>query len=329
MQSTHRINMHLLLLLLGVIMWDYKGMTTAQPHCDPLTEYVANDECCKMCGPGTRKSSVGTCLEPQCTECKESEYQDKYTSETKCELQPYCDKNSNFQDPVDRSKSKKSICMCKEGFHCSSEACLTCIPHTLCAPGRSAQPKGNHTHDTVCKKCPEGTFSNQTSWNSVCGKWTVCESGYQVQQSGTDKSDNICEEIPRKHTAVIIVCSVIGLILLCVLMLWLCRALVFGKGDTEGKICVESCWGDKGEKLREVVLTNPTDVGEEESMMPISQSSQDEGGAGLPEENVEDQPSQEVSSDVLFSENGKFVTQEMGKSSILSRQESQTQAFTD
>lgn len=59
------------------------------------------------------------------------------------------------------------------------------------------------------------------------------------------------------------------------------------------------------------------------------QSSQEEGSSRAPEEN-EDEPSQELSTtDVLLTDKGNFVTQENGKTEILSRQESQTQTFTN
>lgn len=64
--------------------------------------------------------------------------------------------------------------------------------------------------------------------------------------------------------------------------------------------------------------------------MITEQSTQEEGGTpeghGMtPEENM-DEDSQET---CKLTENGNFVTQERGKSDILSRQESQTCTFTD
>ncbi|KAG7519670.1 tumor necrosis factor receptor superfamily member 5-like [Solea senegalensis] len=161
--------MHLLIMT-GMIM--IMGKTAAQSHCDPITQYEKAGQCCRMCSPGTSMSAQSTCLEPQCTECGEKEYQDKYNSERQCHRQPYCDPNKNFQSSTQESKKKRTTCLCELGFHCSSEACLTCVPHTACTPGHWAQSTGNHTHDTVCQKCPEGSFSTSNSWNSVCTKWT-------------------------------------------------------------------------------------------------------------------------------------------------------------
>lgn len=41
--------------------------------------------------PGTSMMSLGNCLEPQCQKCEDDEYQDKFTKESKCLLQTYCD----------------------------------------------------------------------------------------------------------------------------------------------------------------------------------------------------------------------------------------------
>lgn len=93
--------------------------------------------------------------------------------------------------------------------------------------------------------------------------------------------------------------------------------------------CVESCLGEKPQQPKEakVLIANPTDHADFTS--PELVSSQEEVSSRAPEEN-EDEPSQEMSTaDVLLTERGNYVTQENGKSEILSRQESQTQTFTD
>ncbi|XP_070766548.1 tumor necrosis factor receptor superfamily member 5 [Enoplosus armatus] len=317
----------LLLLLLMMMMMMWASMAAAQPPCDPQTQYEQNGQCCKMCGPGTSMTSLGICQEPQCRACEQNEYQEKYTNEPQCQRQPYCDPNKNFKVTVHESKEKRSSCICKLGFHCSSEACLTCVPHTSCEPGRGVRSKGNHTHDTLCQKCHEGTFSSETSWDGVCKKWTECENGYHIQKSGTDISDNICEETSRTHGVLFVFLGlVLVVVLIAVLLYWQCKVK---RGYAKVKGCVESCQEEKKEPQRETnVLITPLNPTEEESTMPEVQTSQEEGFGRTPEEN-EDEPSQEMSTDVVFTERGNFVTQENGKTEILSRQESQTQTFTD
>ncbi|KAL7397853.1 hypothetical protein ABVT39_000750 [Epinephelus coioides] len=312
-----------LLLLLPMIMGAL--MAAAQPRCDPQTQYEKDGECCKMCGPGTRMSSSlsDSCLDPRCVDCGEDEYQDKYTAELRCQHQPYCDAHRNFEVRVSKNKKEKIPCMCKYGFHCSSEECLTCVPHTTCEPGHGARIIGSHAHDTECQECKDGTFSNNTSWDGVCEKWTQCASGYQIQKSGTGVSDNICERTPRKH--ILVICLVIPVILILLalgLTYWRCQ------GDASQKICVGSCMGEhEKEPLRETIvpMMQPDNPVEEESTLP--QSLPEEGGAGPPEEN-EHEPHQEMSA-VGRTELGNVVAEEIGKSAIVSRQESQTETFTD
>ncbi|XP_070823608.1 tumor necrosis factor receptor superfamily member 5 [Chaetodon trifascialis] len=317
----------MMMVVVVVVLWAFTSMAAAEPRCDPATQYARNDECCNMCGPGTSMSSLGNCLEPQCQECGENEYQDKYTKESRCHPQPYCDPNTNFQIPKHENK-KRSSCTCKLGFHCSAKECLTCVPHTTCEPGHGVQSKGNHTHDTVCQKCPEGKYSDGKSLDGVCKKWTECGKGQRIQQIGTEVSDSICVESSRTHVAVIVaVVVVIAAMLIAALIIFLCRGK---RGNAKAEGCVESCLGQQHEPLKESrgLITTPTEPVDEESTLPEVQSSQDEGFPRTPEEN-EDEPSQEMLPDVLLTENGKIVTQENGKAEVLSRQESQTQTFTN
>lgn len=69
--------------------------------------------------------------------------------------------------------------------------------------------------------------------------------------------------------------------------------------------------------------TEPTVHVEEEFTLPSQEESR-----VTPEEN-DDESGLEISSDIALTDNGNFVTQEDGKKEVLSRQESQTQAFSD
>ncbi|XP_022618887.1 tumor necrosis factor receptor superfamily member 5-like [Seriola dumerili] len=303
-------------LLLGMMICASMGMTAAQPRCDPLTQYVVDGQCCKMCSPGNHMLSSRSCQEPQCKECGENEYQDKYTTDSKCQRQPYCDANKNFRAATNDNKKKRITCMCKVGFHCSSDACITCVPHTTCKPGHGALSIGNQTHDTVCQKCPEGSFSNEDSWSSDCKKWKECKNG---QQKGTDISDNVCVETSRQH--IVVGAVVAGVILIL-------AGVIFGcTGDARRKVkgCVASCHGERWEVPRETrIPVTPDDDTDKEPMFPVRQLSQEESSTRTPEENL-DELSAEGSMDPNRTENGNYVGQEMGKTETLSRQESQTE----
>uniref|UniRef100_A0A3B4BBF1 TNFR-Cys domain-containing protein n=1 Tax=Periophthalmus magnuspinnatus TaxID=409849 RepID=A0A3B4BBF1_9GOBI len=157
------------------------------------TQYLLNGQCCLKCKPGT-SMQTNMCTNPVCKECDENEYMDKYNTEPLCERQPYCDPNQNFEFPKSTSKTKRFTCLCREGFHCSSQTCLTCVAHTECEPGYGAKTTGGQTRDTQCEKCPDGTFSDEKSWNSTCKKMTECQSGYDPQ-GGSSESDNLCGKL--------------------------------------------------------------------------------------------------------------------------------------
>lgn len=125
--------------------------------------------------------SPDSCEEPKCEECGENEYQDEFTHGDTCKRQPYCDpskspslhalfssnreiktvsfspSDKNFQksDPNSHPNAKKQLlpCLCNLGFHCSSEQCLTCVPHTLCRAGHGAVTTGTKLFtDPVCTR---------------------------------------------------------------------------------------------------------------------------------------------------------------------------------
>ncbi|NP_001139126.1 tumor necrosis factor receptor superfamily member 5 precursor [Takifugu rubripes] len=298
------------LLQLFVIFSTCLAPAAAQPRCDPITQYLQDGECCKMCVPGTSMTSLGSCLEPQCQKCEDGEYQDKFTKESECRRQPYCDTNINFQQPV-HDVTIRTNCTCKDGFHCSSSDCITCVPHTACTPGYGVQSAGHHLQDTVCQKCPEGTFSANTSKTEVCQEWTECPPG-QLLQAGTGESDNVCVGNLRQYTAVICVVTVFFL-LVCSAVIYL--LVVKSRGpDRKLKNCIELCVGEKQEPPKEAnpLVTNPQDT-YDEPMLPERQASQEE--PRTPEEvDYELQQDISITTEVHFTENGKFVMQDKGKS---------------
>ncbi|XP_070695669.1 tumor necrosis factor receptor superfamily member 5 isoform X2 [Pempheris klunzingeri] len=298
-------------------------MTAAQPHCDPLTQYEQNGQCCKMCEPGTRMHlPLSTCQEPHCIQCGWDEYQDKYTTEPKCERQKYCDPKGNFEVDVSVTPKKRRACRCELGFHCSSEACLTCVQHRVCERGYGAQSKGNQTHDTVCQRCPPGTFSDEISWDSDCEKWNECETGFHTKEAGTDTSDYVCEKDSRVRVMVICVVSVGIVFIILIVIYYLHKGKQGAKTKLKG--CVESCLGEEKEPQKEVnlLIETPTDAIDEEIMLPKMQVLQEEVFSRTPEE-TEDEPPQEESADELFTDKGNLVAQEDGETEKISRQESQ------
>lgn len=114
-------------------------------------------------------TSLGTCLEPQCKSCDQYEYQEKHTKGSTCQRQPFCDPSEKqlqpdnvvrwrgpadtssasvlprsdlgFQDPTHDNK-KKTVCLCKDGYHCATESCYACEKHSPCPPGHVVKYEG-------------------------------------------------------------------------------------------------------------------------------------------------------------------------------------------
>jgi len=60
-----------------------------------------------------------------------------------------------------------------------------------CFPVSAGTPES----DTVCKRCPEGFFSNETSSKAACLKHTNCSAlGFKTALKGNAVRDNICQE---------------------------------------------------------------------------------------------------------------------------------------
>uniref|UniRef100_W5LVD7 Tumor necrosis factor receptor superfamily member 5-like n=1 Tax=Lepisosteus oculatus TaxID=7918 RepID=W5LVD7_LEPOC len=163
--------------------------------CDETTNYMKNGECCKKCEPGTKmKDEFQPCDKPKCDPCGDGEYMPNYNSDTKCKIQPNCDGNLNFiiEDPG--SKTEVGKCVCKEGYHCSSEDCVTCAKHTECEVGEGVQRPGTKDRDTECESCLNESFSNITSAVEKCLKWTECTGDSVEIKAGTPTSDRVCGE---------------------------------------------------------------------------------------------------------------------------------------
>ncbi|KAM4562759.1 tumor necrosis factor receptor superfamily member 5 [Odontesthes bonariensis] len=289
--------MHLRLLFTWSVLI---AVAAAQLHCDPVTQYEKDGQCCDMCSPGNKMLPHSTCTVPACEACGKNEYQDKYTKDDKCKLQRYCDPNKNYEVAVHKSTETKTTCMCKQGFHCSSRDCMTCVQDSACGPGFQVQLKGNQTHDTVCQECPHGTYSNESSRDGVCKKWTECEAGYHVEQSGTDISDNQCAEMERSHLIVICIPVLIACLFVAGFIFYLCRnKSTYVKGTAKG--CVD-CLTTEDELQRVATQELRTPVENEDELSVPEMSTEDHG----------------------ITENGNFVAQELGKAEVLSRQESQT-----
>uniref|UniRef100_A0A8C9JCT6 Tumor necrosis factor receptor superfamily member 5 n=1 Tax=Panthera tigris altaica TaxID=74533 RepID=A0A8C9JCT6_PANTA len=128
----------MVLLPLRCLLW---GCVLTAVHPEPRTtcrenEYLINSRCCDKCQPG--KKLVNDCTEftsTECVPCKKGEFLDTWNIERHCHQHKYCDPNQGLQVQREGTSETDTTCTCDEGLHCTSDACESCIQHTLCPPG--------------------------------------------------------------------------------------------------------------------------------------------------------------------------------------------------
>ncbi|XP_059808210.1 tumor necrosis factor receptor superfamily member 5-like [Hypanus sabinus] len=165
-------------------------------HVDDCTEweYTHNGWCCPSCEAGMRVSEHCTRqFSTQCEQCPDGEYSDRYTGSDKClECKP-CDQELGLQTKENCTATRNTICEPREGYYCI-DSCQMAGKHTECPPGEGVKEKGTPFNDTVCEKCPHGTFSSEASTTEECKNWTVCETLKLKQvEPGSAEADVKCK----------------------------------------------------------------------------------------------------------------------------------------
>ncbi|XP_072100936.1 tumor necrosis factor receptor superfamily member 5-like isoform X1 [Mobula birostris] len=185
-------------------------------HVDDCTEweYKHNGLCCPSCEAGWRVSQHCTRqISTECEQCPDGEYSDRYTGSEKCLECRSCDQEPGLQTKENCTAFHNTICEPREGYYCIAN-CQMVRKHTACPPGEGVKEKGTPFKDTVCEKCPDGTFSSEASTTEECKNWTVCETLKQVEP-GSAEADVRCEAEDNWKVAVIIVVTIalVGILL--------------------------------------------------------------------------------------------------------------------
>ncbi|XP_060776952.1 tumor necrosis factor receptor superfamily member 11B-like [Neoarius graeffei] len=143
---------------------------------------------CTRCPPGTYVSSPCTSThDTVCLPCPKEHFTEFWNFLPKClYCSNICEGNRVVKEQC--SATHNRVCECKEGHYWQDDFC---VPHTRCPPGLGAEIIGNTQRNTQCKKCPNGTFSAETSSSAQCIKHTDCEM-LHVLLPGKTWHDNIC-----------------------------------------------------------------------------------------------------------------------------------------
>ncbi|KAF4078677.1 hypothetical protein AMELA_G00201580 [Ameiurus melas] len=291
-------------------------LSVVAESCDSETEYMKDNKCCKMCGPGTRMIQNSACEDPVCPECAEGRYQEAYTSQHECKRQPICDQHLNLQTAT-QSKTKYSPCVCIPNHHCSSKECDSCVRNTVCKAGEKVSSIGTQMSDTVCERCPNGTFSDHDS-ALTCKPWTECSLGSKEVTAGSATSDRICEKQSRTFHAIVTTVVIIVLFVLVVVVIYF---VIYRKGKSGSvnfvqKVLACAFWDNR----------NAPPPAQDNTALDV-ENGQPKPPANQPQEDTEDLLKLDGSLSPGISENGMPVIQDHSKSVLLSETETEPGSF--
>ncbi|XP_027709847.1 LOW QUALITY PROTEIN: tumor necrosis factor receptor superfamily member 11B [Vombatus ursinus] len=156
-------------------------------HYDPET---SRQLLCDQCPPGTYlKQHCTTRRRTQCEPCPHNYYTKNWHFNEEC---LYCSGVCKELQYVKQecNSTHNRVCECVEGRYLELEFCLR---HTSCPPGFGVVQAGTPERNTICKRCPDGFFSNETSSKAPCRKHTNCSAlGLQMASKGNATHDNLC-----------------------------------------------------------------------------------------------------------------------------------------
>ncbi|OXB82968.1 UNVERIFIED_CONTAM: hypothetical protein H355_009878 [Colinus virginianus] len=179
------------LVLLDIsVKWSIQDISPPKYlHYDPGT---SRQVMCNQCPPGSYVKQHCTAVSATvCAPCPDQYYAEDWNSNDECQ---YCSAVCKELQYVKQecTSTQDRVCECVEGRYLELEFCLK---HTECPPGFGVAQPGTPESDTVCKRCPEGFFSNETSSKAVCQKHTNCSAlGFKLALKGNAVRDNICQE---------------------------------------------------------------------------------------------------------------------------------------
>ncbi|XP_018592122.2 tumor necrosis factor receptor superfamily member 1B-like isoform X1 [Scleropages formosus] len=174
-------------------------------QCEDTTRYLEKELnlCCTLCKPGMRlKVKCSSTSDTVCEPCPHGSYIEQMNYFPRCFRCSQCKIDRGLQYLQKCNSSTPSTCMCQEGMFCifrgPSSDCKECKPFTRCPPGHGVSRTGMENSDVKCSPCPEGTFSEKSSYTEKCQRHTDCESqGRSVLSPGDATSDAKCGAVVR------------------------------------------------------------------------------------------------------------------------------------
>ncbi|XP_043855080.1 tumor necrosis factor receptor superfamily member 14-like isoform X2 [Dromiciops gliroides] len=188
-------------------------------------EYELDGQCCPTCPPGYRVDEIcHTMRGTMCVPCDPRTYTAHPSVLKKCLPCKVCDLEFGLVTRRECSSTSNTVCSCSPGYFCAdvkNDHCEMCVAHRVCSPGQYIKSRGTERNNTICEKCPAGTFSLNGTLHQ-CLPWTNCSAqGLSEENPGTYTTDAVCSS-HSPHTYITTVISVISTIIVIIIAVMLC-----------------------------------------------------------------------------------------------------------
>ncbi|VDI48839.1 nerve growth factor receptor (TNFR superfamily member 16) [Mytilus galloprovincialis] len=154
--------------------------------------------CCNKCPPGqglSQDCSHGN--DTQCGSCVQGQtFSPEFWHTEKCQNCSECKKDSHVKTPC--TIVEDTICECNVDFyfHTVAKECSLC---NFCPIGYGAIIPCNRLQNSICLKCPNGTYSDVKSATLPCKRCTKCSSGQAEFKPCSDTENTICYGHPKEN----------------------------------------------------------------------------------------------------------------------------------
>ncbi|KAJ6252870.1 insulin-like growth factor binding protein [Anaeramoeba flamelloides] len=182
----------------GIFMQMYNGSSLTECICEEGYYQGFENECklcpegtyqdeihqtyCKECPIGTFNANNGSGSESDCTKCNIGSYQ-PLKGQSSCEL---------CQEGTYQNQTGQTNCPnCRIGSYSPNTNMTSCVE---CSKGSYGDTEGETSFDTACKKCPLGTWSDQTGLTDE-SECTNCTKGFYNAKFGSTTIES-CDPCP-------------------------------------------------------------------------------------------------------------------------------------
>ncbi|XP_078235054.1 tumor necrosis factor receptor superfamily member 8 isoform X3 [Pogona vitticeps] len=191
------------LLLPRIAAAPSQGSAASRHDCagGPLYYDEAARTCCYRCPEGYRaKTACPRDVSSGCTKvpCQSESFLNSNYVTPHCEACVSCNPERHLVETQPCTPTSNRVCQCQAGWYCQTtpgKTCHRCNPHSSCKPGFGVRTRGTAERDTVCQKCPPGTFSDEESNTQPCKNHTDCaQLNKLTQTAGNATHDRRCTD---------------------------------------------------------------------------------------------------------------------------------------